>query len=194
MSLEDDIRSLVERQRAYASFRTGGTKEQIELDAVTDLIESMQARGMSRYQNPRSRLEDPPDCAANNLDGQPVAIEVTELVSEAAVAMNEAARSGRAQFPALDRMVIARWDEMLFIAHLDSVLTRKDQKTLIGGPYAEYVVLVHTDEPLLVRSTVEMWLSNRTFGPYHQITRAYFLFSYEPGNGYPFIELALGST
>jgi len=154
----------------------------------------MQARGMSRYQNPRSRLEDPPDCAANNLDGQPVAIEVTELVSEAAVAMNEAARSGRAQFPALDRMVIARWDEMLFIAHLDSVLTRKDQKTLIGGPYAEYVVLVHTDEPLLVRSTVEMWLSNRTFGPYHQITRAYFLFSYEPGNGYPFIELALGST
>jgi hypothetical protein len=191
MSLEDDIRSLAERQRAYASFRTGGTKEQVELGAVTDLIESMQARGMPRYKNPQSLLRDPPDCTATTLDGKPVAIEVTEFVSEAAVAMNEAARPGRAQLSTLERLVMARWDEQTFFAHLASVLTTKDQKTLIGGPYAEYVVLAHTDEPLLVRSTVETWLSNHTFGPYHQVTSAYFQFSYEPGHSYPFIELAL---
>ena len=194
MSLEEDLRNIARSQRVYASLRAGGTKCQIELGVVTDLLGAMETQGSRRYHNPRSLSQDPPDCDAQTLGGEPVAIEVTEFVSQVAVEMNEAARPGPGQVPAMEQMVMAVWDQTSFISHLASALAGKDRKILHGGPYSEYVVVSYTDEPLLVRAHAEAWLSAHAFGPYQQITSAYFLFSYEGDHTYHFAELSLGGT
>src|SRR2546421_300339 len=45
----DELRQIVERQRAYAPIREGGTKPQKELGVLQDLLESMRDAGVERY-------------------------------------------------------------------------------------------------------------------------------------------------
>jgi hypothetical protein len=186
----DELRALVARQRIYASLREGGSKGQKELAVLRDLFSSLEASGHRRYSEPHLAAEDPPDCTLRTSSGGVAAVEITEFVSQKAVELNERARRVLGRHPEMSEMVMARWDATSFLAHLEAVLTKKDRRTFKGGPYQEVIVIAYEDEPLLVREQVERWLDTRSFGPFKQLTHAFFLFSYEPASGgYPYRRL-----
>jgi len=189
MSIAEYLKALIARQRAYASFFKLGSKAQEELTVVENLLGSMQARGEAKYYEPRLTASDPPDCVAHTADGALVAIEVTELVCEDSVRIN--AQQDR---EAIRRMepgaaVVRAWNKQDFIDHITERLNGKDSKKLNGGPFASYVVAIHTDEPLLERQQCTSWLHDCAFGPFRQISEAYLLFSYMPGRGYEYIRV-----
>ncbi len=187
----DELADVVDRRRIYASFREVGSKEFKEVDAVRDLLGSLKAAGDVEYRDVSAAPKDPPDFIAVNRKGQAVAVEVTEFVSEEAVRLNEAERRRLGRRPDITEMQMAQWTEQAFVGHMRELLQGKDRKTLNGGPFEEYLLVLHTDEPLLVRSEVEGWIPSHSFGPYAQITAAFLLFSYEPGRGYPFVPIQL---
>src|SRR2546421_4650009 len=105
--LMDDLRALIERKRAYASLREGGTKRQKEFGVLADLLESMSAAGKHRYTDPAVVLDDPPDCTVRTLAGGLVAVEVSEFVSQAAIEGNERIRRELKRRPTIEEMVAA---------------------------------------------------------------------------------------
>ncbi len=187
--LADELDRIVNQERVYASFRERGPKELKEVDVARDLLDSLTAVSEHAYRNLQPSPQDPPDCVAINEREQAVAIEVTEFVSEGAVRLNEAERRKLGRRPDVTELLMAQWTRDEFIAHVASLLAEKDGKILIGGPFEEYVVVVHTDEPLLEWKAAEGWLSSQMFGPFKQVSSAYLLFSYHPGIGYPFVPL-----
>jgi hypothetical protein len=191
MSLEDDLAELVRRRRLYASLREGGTKEQKELGALTDLIESMKRAGESVYRDPANSPVDPPDCTARTMSGELVAVEVTEFVSQQAIEINERAKRAAGGQPRPRDLVYCQWNKEDFLSHVTAQLREKDSKTYLGGPYAEIIVLIHTDESFLFRADCEKWLAGQSFGPFTQINTAFLLCPYEPPIGYPYLRLPL---
>jgi len=186
MSPKEELDRMNRRRRVYAPSREGGTKSQKELGAVVDLLESMERSGEAIYFDPVEAAQDPPDCTARGIRGERVAIEVTEFVCKAAVEANQ--KADRAAIARLEPGVMVHrvWQRWDCLAHLQGRLESKDGKTYIGGPFDRVAVLVHTDEPMLIRSQCEAWLSEHHFGPFKQITEAYFLFWYESEIGYPY--------
>lgn len=88
------------------------------------------------------------------------------------------------------------WEPQEFRAKLQSRLVDKDGKQLHYGPYHKYVVVVHTDEPLLPYEECNAMLAGRQFGPFREIDEAYLLFSpppsLQPGRDFdPYIQLTL---
>ena len=194
MSLSEDLERVARRQRVYASLREGGTKRQKELSVLQDLLEAMTREGEPKYSAPRVAEKDPPDCVAITSAGELAAFEVTEFVSQTAVELNERARPARGERPAIERMVMAQRSAPALLDHVAELLLRKDKRQYLGGPYAECVALIYTDEPLLVRAQLDAWLNGHVFGPYRRLTGAYFLFNYEPNFGYPYRRLTLGGA
>jgi len=185
----DELRQIVERQRAYAPIREGGTKPQKELGVLQDLLESMRDAGVERYSHPAIAPEDPPDCFGRTAAGQLAAFEVSELVSQEAIELNERTRRELGRRPEITEMVVRQWAGPDFLACLGAILANKDSRTFRGGPYAEIAVVIHTDEPLLVREQCEQWLANHRFGPFRKLTHAYLLYPYQPLVGYPYRSL-----
>lgn len=191
MNIVEQLKALVAKQRAYASFFKGGSKAQEGLTVVRNLLESMAARGERRFVEPSVSTVDPPDCVAKAADGTSVAMEVTEVVCEQAVRIN--AQQDR---EAIKRMepgvaVMRRWERQDFIANVSERLVDKDAKKLKGGPYGTYVVVMHTDEPDLEHNKCEAWLRGHAFGPFRQIRDAYLLFSYMPAVGYQYLKIEI---
>jgi hypothetical protein len=191
MSIRDDMEQVLSRSRLYAPMREGGTKPQKETGVVSDLLDSMSSADNHRFENPTPSPVDPPDCIASILDGGVAAIEVTELVCQEAIERNQ--RGDREAIARLEpgAFDFREWGESEFLEHSRGLLATKDGKVLQGGPYASYVVVVHTNEPWLFRRDCERWLSGHSFGPYKQIDEAYLLYQYEPGTGYPYRRLPL---
>lgn len=185
----DELRRIASRQRAYASLREGGTKGEKELGVLNDLLASMESLGQRRYVDPALPTADPPDCTARTVSGQLVAVEVTEFVSQDAIEVNERTRRQLERRPGITEMVMREWSGPEFLEHLNDILARKDTRTFKEGPYAETVVVIHTDEPLLTRHQCEQWLVGHSFGPFKTLTHGYFLYPYEPPSGYPFRHL-----
>ena len=186
----DELRALVERQRAYAPLREGGSKGQKELGVLQDLLASLESSGHRGYFDPRLAPHDPPDCTLRIAGGSLAAVEVTEFVSQRAVEINEGTRRHLKRRPDITEMVMAQWNAPGFLAHLDAILAMKDRVTLKGGPYQEVAVIIFEDEPLLVREQCERWLDDHTFHSFNQLTHGFFLFSYDPSTeGYPYRRL-----
>lgn len=190
----DELLRLSQRQRVYAPLREGGAKEHKELGVVRDWLEALSREGEHRYTALRMAERDPPDCLLQNKDGDAVGVEVAEFVSQAAVEINERARPGPGQRPKIEDMVYAQWDKASFIDGLAALITTKDDKVFIGGPYSELILLVHTDEPLLVTEECHRWLTEHRFDRCSQLTDVYFVHSYQPTLGYPVSKLRLGGA
>lgn len=139
------------------------------------------------FSEPRARGKgnDPPDCEALDNDGRLIAFEITELVDGQAIAETKrAAMKGSG----LNRW--AEWSPARIREEIQARLGSKDRKTLQGGAYAEYIVLLHTDEPALVLQTIENALDGYRFAPPGRVDRAYLLLSYDPTrDSYPFVRL-----
>lgn len=167
--------------RGYASFFEWPDRQRKELGIVEELIATLGRQGASPFHSPQVFQPDPPDCTAVTSIGESIAIEVTELVSE------EAARRN-AQGHAVSR----QWQAGDLATQVRAQLLKKDSKSLNGGPYARFAVVLFTDEPLLLFEYSERALSEQFFGPFVQIGEAYLLFSYCPRRQlYPALRLRL---
>jgi hypothetical protein len=179
MTDEDDlIQSLdaaIKLNRPYAGFFDWPDRAIAELGVAKLFTEIALCESGLPFTELHSRLagQDPPDCEACDSNGRRVAIEVTELVDGRAAAAARR-RSGSAW---------AQWDAAKIQQQLQNRLTDKDGKVLKGGPYDEYIVLIHTDEPALPLDVVESALLGHTWHPVSQIHRAYLVVSYDPSKG-----------
>jgi hypothetical protein len=166
------IKAKLRRRRRYASFFQGSSKTGTEFIVATKLLESMELATDVHYRNlrPVAPHHDPPDCVADDLDGKPVGIEVTELVTREAVEANT--EEGPAKY----------WDwrpdEVTRL--LDFRVRKKDDKAFNGGPYAERVLVVHSAEPILESGFVAEALADYILPCLRQLTSAYLVLKYEP--------------
>jgi hypothetical protein len=183
---EDDLVEMVQdavrKQRPYASFFYWPVRAIAEWGIANAFSESAasEAGFPLRELQARQPGDDPPDCEGIDAEGRHIGIEVTELVDGDAIA--RARRTGD--------NVWSTWDTPRIRAALDHLLTEKDSKTLHGGPYDEYLVLIHTDEPALTFEQIEAAVFGHSFPNLLQVQRAYILLSYDPlRRGYPYVKL-----
>ena len=177
-----DAISLLEDRRKYAAFFELGGKWQKELTVGEELIRALNTQLGYRLENLELHEPDPPDLTCTE-NGQRIAVEVTELVCAKAVKANE-----------MGSHVYREWRPGEVSAALTELLRRKDSIKLKGGPFSTLWLCIFSDEFTLTAEGVAAEISTVTFGPFHQIAKAFLLFSYQPGSStYPVVPLQLGA-
>ena len=174
------------KSRGYADyFLWAIDRDMEEWGVVTSLAESLRLDGSLFFEKlrRRGRPNDPPDCEAVDASGRRLAIEVTELVDSEAI---RAYKRGKIYD-------WAEWGQDKFLLNLAKCLAAKDERfnALKGGPYdAGYVVVVHTDEPLLSYEVVKSFLKEHSFPPCRHVSRAFLVLSWDPREDRcPYVEL-----
>jgi len=167
--------------KRYAAFFDYLDREQAEFGVAEELVRSLELRGLRRFGNLSAHRPDPPDCICLNEMGGHVAIEVTEVVCGAAASVT-----------AQGHDVYRDWQPGAFLDQVSSQLARKDSKQFHGGPYAEIVACLFTDEPIMSRDRIAKELEGASFGPFRQLTSAYLVLSYDPATkSYPLYVLPI---
>lgn len=168
----------MKRHASFFEWHEKGPKELGVVEALIDALNQSTTLGLHAAQE---FTPDPPDCVCLNAFGEAVAIEVAEVVCETATRLTAQGHS-----------VYRQWRPGELAEHVAKELTDKDHKRFNGGPYAEVIACLFTDEPALSIEHAMLELQSRTFGPVSQLTSAYLLFSYNPSTkAYPVIKLAL---
>lgn len=181
----DLILEFVKVKRKYASFFEWYKREKSikELGVVRTLIESVSG-SFTAYQNLRPSTNDPPDVLADNTDGALVGFEVRELVDQEAVELNERGTA-----------VYRDWSHSEVVQELHKIVDEKDSKIYSGGPYQKLILVIPTDEPMLIQRELKPVLENHEFGQTRQLHEAYLLFSYDPETKcYPYVQLRLAAN
>jgi len=169
--------------RKYASFFEWHDKARKELGVVEELLRSLDSESNLGLRNPRINKPDPPDCICEDCNGNSIGVEVAELVCE-----ETAGRNARGED------VMRVWYLGELYAHVDSLLKEKDRKKYHGGPYKGIVVCLFTDEPMLTLTDAQQELAGVKFGPLHQVTTAFLVFSYDPSTkSFPVITLQIAA-
>jgi hypothetical protein len=165
--------------KEYAPFFEWFDKGQKELGVVEELIESLNATKRTHLHTPQLYRPDPPDCVCENALGERVAIEVSEVVCERA-----------AELTAQGHAVYRRWNDGELATHIARLLRAKDAKTFNGGPYAEIVTCLFTDEPAISGEYASSQLKDPQFGVFKQLTSGFLLLSYDQATkSYPVVPL-----
>ena len=165
-------------KRKYAAFHYWHDKKIQEWGIISDLIEGMSFNGKQLFHSPISHTPDPPDCIVQDTEGNKIAVEISELVSQEAIEQNIKGNE-----------VYYDWQPKECIEKVQSILDNKDTKVFHGGPYSKKVILIHTDEPILRGKEYKEEIRNSLFNPLKQIDEAYILFSYDPEiRTHPFIK------
>lgn len=170
--------------RPHAGYFTWEKNSSIEEHgALQALAESLQHNGEQLWKSSWCREvgEDPPDCEAEGLNGDRIAIEVTELVDGDSAA---AARVGKP-------IPWEPWGTQRLINEIEKRIQRKDNPaTVHGGPYDHYVLLIYCDERRVLDYGLIEALRSHLFSKTKLITKIIFLMSYLPWEGYcPYLEL-----
>ncbi len=167
--------------KTYASFFEWHNKGQKELGVVEELVVALNRSARLGLHSPREFSPDPPDCVCLNTAGEPVAVEVAEVVCEEAARLN-----------AQGSQVYRQWRPGDLAPHVARKLADKDGKVFHGGPFRSIIVCLFTDEPALTVEQATSELSNVAFGPFQQLSAAYLLFSYQPSTqSYPVVQLRI---
>jgi hypothetical protein len=178
-----DIVDLLSSRRKYASFFEWIDKEGKEFGVGEELLKTMNSAGSLQLSNLALCNPDPPDLTCHNNQGDLIAIEVSEIVCEEAVRLNQQSQN-----------VYRNWQPGELQAAIAERLVRKDKVTLQGGPYQGFFVCLFTDELMLTHQAASDDLSRVIFGPFSQITDAFLLFSYQPDTkSYPVVRLHIGA-
>jgi hypothetical protein len=173
----DELISIMGRLRKHRSFWLWPKKSVMELGIVRELLDSMHHDGDIRYRNARSVNADWPDCEVDDVVGNTVAAEVTELVDEEAVR--------RAQRDEID---FSYWRDDEIREQIGSILTRKDRKSSHGGLYSKVVLVIHTDE--FTHSHLFPIIRETKFTRLKNIQEAFIIVSYDPKTRtYPWCEI-----
>lgn len=159
-------------------------REFAEWGVLSEFCEALDRHGVRLFASTRHRGQnnDPPDCEATGFHGELLGIEITELVDP------DSAAAARAEKP-------YDWKDWRadLVPTLQSIIEKKDTPTqLKGGPYAGYILIIHTDEPWLEIDRIQTSLRGHVFAPTCLITQAYLLISYDPfRKEYPLFDLRL---
>lgn len=128
---------------------------------------------------------DPPDCEAVNSEADTIGVEVTELIDQSVLEENVKRNSSSG-------LVEAEWNQEKFARKLRERVKEKDGADLEGGPYAEYFLIVHTDEGNLEHGKVRSWVEDMEFESPELLTRGFVIISYDAGRRHcPYVELQL---
>ena len=158
---------------------SGPRREGKELGVAEDFVVALNAESGLGLSNLQLQRPDPPDLTCISALGEPVAIEVSEVVCEKAVRRT-----------AKGEGVLRVWSPGDLTSSVAARLRRKDEKTFHGGPFAHIFVCLFTDEPMLTFESARAELATARFGPFKQLTGAFLLFSYQPSTqSYPVIRL-----
>jgi hypothetical protein len=180
------IKEAISRSRGYADHFSWPLDRDLEEYGITQTFaKSLDANGQLFFKleslKSRGRGNDPPDCEAEDLNGNRIGIEVTELVDP--LTIEKLKNTGVYEW--------AEWDRVKLVRAIKQRLRAKDKpgKTK-GGPYGNYVVVIHTDEPYLNEAFVTERLSGICFERARLVKRAFLLLSYDPAvKAYPYVEL-----
>ncbi|MDD5578707.1 MAG: hypothetical protein PHY16_05415 [Methylobacter sp.] len=175
-------------RRGYSDFFNWPIDREFEEWGIVDTLKRSLEKSEAGFFDQiitRGRGNDPPDCEAILFNGQKLGVEVTELVDPEAIM---AYKNG-------DVDQWAEWSHEKLINSIKKRLEAKDiSKNIKGGPYDIYMVIIHTDEPILNFDYTFPILSEYIFKYYSIIDRAFLLMSYD--NKYnlcPYIELNISN-
>jgi len=181
----ESMREALRRSRGHASFFEWAADRDLEEWGVADHFrESLEKLGEPAFSQliSRGRGNDPPDCEAVGPNGELIAIEVTELVDPRAIVAYKAKKF-------YDWSDWTR-EQLQAALHLRLKAKAAKRPNLKGGPFAQYTVLIYTDEPMLPYLHATNLLSGLRFSDSAKIDRAVLLISYDPAVGYcPYTEL-----
>ena len=174
---EDRILELLRREASRGRQHTGdsswhdrsaGGKSLVERAWLDSLIDELRAGGVCPYESAIALDDEWPDCEATLVgSGGHVAVEVSEVVRGTSLAPG-----GRPE----------PWTREQFLEAVQRRIAEKDAKGFHGGRFAEYMVLLHTDELFLVQEWVEPALQGVTFNlPHGTIDTAYLILGYRGG-------------
>jgi hypothetical protein len=119
-------------------------------------------------------------------NGEGVALEVTELVSEKVVKMNMEGKE-----------VYFDWDRATVVHAIERILKKKGSRLrkVNRAQYSKFVLVIHTDEDTLPYSEYHQLLRNQVFQRVPGIDQAYVLFSYDPSlKGYGHVPLSFENS
>jgi hypothetical protein len=185
MTEDERLVEVIKRMRPYASFWEWPDKGIKEHGIIKDFIDALSRSGVLPYKYVEAHNPDPPDFKAIDSSGRSIGIELTELVSEAAICENIKAKGDQ------NKYVYKDWSPEDFVSAVQERLAIKGFKKY-NGACDEIHVVIFTDEPTLTHTEYEQLLEAHTFKVSNQIRRAYVLFSYDPGpKTYPIVELKL---
>jgi hypothetical protein len=182
---EKSLKEILQEQRKYANYFECPDKQIKEHGVVECLLESMGKDGVIPFigLRPGPSPNQAPDCIAEDEAGAMIAIEVTELVSRKAIAMNQICKN-----------VYRNWKPEEVINEVQNIITRKDCVTYFGGPYSKTILVIHIDEITLDHQTYSTILPKASFKA-QKIDEVFFLFSYRPQmKTYPYIMLKIPSN
>ena len=121
--------------------------------------------------------EDPPDCECV-IDCARAGIEATEIIHGGTAA-------------SFDHNVRHfEWDQATFLARVQSIISTKDGKRWLGGPYDRRLLVIYTNELFLPRDKVKAWLLGHRFET-STFDHVVLGFSYDPDHGYRAFRLRL---
>ncbi len=175
-----------QQKRGYGDFFAWPQDRQLEEWAIVEALkESLEKANAAFFKGlvVRGRGNDPPDCEAVLLEGGKLGIEVTELVDPSAIL---AYKNG-------DTLQKAEWEKTKLVAAITQRLRVKDVADKVkGGPYDLYILVIHTDEPMLNFDYTYPLLSGLSFPLCALIKRAFLLMSYDDAHRCcPYLELNL---
>jgi hypothetical protein len=181
-----EIKEAIKKSRGYAdSFKWSPDRNLEEYYIVKLFCESLAKKGQPFIDISsiisRGRGNDPPDCEGNDLNGNLIGIEVTELVDSEAIIT-------------FKKNQVYEWTEWDKTKLINSIENRLDAKNIPGrikgGPYKSYIIIIYTDEPVLNADYTKDLLKGYRFAKRNLIDRAFLFIFYDPiYKTYPSIEL-----
>lgn len=190
------IKEAHSRPRKYATFFEWSDKAIKELGIVEEFINSIKylRKGLV-FKGLKSTPKDPPDCIAEDGNGNLIGFEVTELVDQKVVERNIEITRANSKKNLEDRnpKIYRNWSEEEICIELERILADKDAKAFQGGPYNKLVLIIHNDELGLVVEEAKEVLEKHEFKQTLQISEAYLLLSYHPDHrpSYPLIPMKI---
>lgn len=171
--------TVLRRRREYVRFWEWPDARTKERAIAEELTASLGGRGGPSLFGLRYPAQSPPDIVARDADGRDVGIEVAQLAPR-----ETAWQHGYGQ------PVFRRWTAREVISTVEERIREADRKKVHGGPYAELLLLILTNEPKICYDDYAEALSEHLFAETRQLTRVYVLFSYDHADrGYRCVEL-----
>jgi len=168
-------RIMIENENAPTTARkNAGDKAIVERGLVRDWAESM-AGEFGRYVTDLKAAEEPPDFRGS-CDGQPISIELVQLVDERDLAPKKARIKGKAEPPFDQRL----WTPERFRTRINATLDAKQAK-YEAKPAAFDVLVIHHEHGWLNAELARGWLAEGSIQPRPHLRNAHLLLSYEPG-------------